>query len=239
MIRALASLFLFLLACTDPASAEPVTLHVGPWQLRGDLALAPGAGRAPAALLLNKAAGDRRAYEGLARELARRGVSSLRLDLRAHGESINAGKFVPGTPDAADILDGTADDVAAAIAFLQKDKRIDPARLAVVGSSYSAEAMAEEARRSRRYVRAYVALSPGSFSEDSARAIDPSGAKWLVTRSAREKSAAVKAAVDRVQSLSKRGEVRVLDAGTHATDVLAEVPETEARIAEWIAAALR
>jgi len=190
MIRALASLFLFVLACADPASAEPVTLRVGPWQLRGDLALAPGAGRAPAALLLNKAAGDRRAYEGLARELTRRGVSSLRLDLRAHGESINAGKFVPGTPDAADILDGTADDVAAAIAFLQKNRRIDPGRLAVVGSSYSAEAMAEEA-------------------------------------------------VDRVQSLSTRGEVRVLDAGTHATDVLAEVPEIEARIADWIAAALR
>lgn len=221
------------------AADRPATLSVGPWVLHGDLVIAPGHGRRPAALLLNKAAGDRHAYVGLARELARRGVSSLRLDLRGHGESVNAGKFVPGAPDAADLLDGTPADVVAAIRFLQADGTVDGSRLAVVGASYSGEAMAEAARQAGDYARAYAALSPGSFSEESAQAIDRSGAKWLVTRSAREKSAAVRTAIDRVQAQSRTGEVWVLDGSTHATDVLAEVPGFEARLADWITAALR
>ena len=206
--------------------------------VRADFLQAAGKGRRPAALLLHKAAGDRRAYEGLARALARRGISSLRLDLRGHGESINAGKFVPGGDNATAVLEGTEADVVAGLAFLEEQPWVDKSRLAVVGASYSGEAMAAAARQSGRYAKAYVALSPGSFSAESAAAIDRSGAEWLLTRSARERSPAVKAAVDGAGVASMRVQTWVLEASGHATDVLAEVPGLTDRIADWIGATL-
>ena len=216
----------------------PVVISSGQWRLRGDFVRAEGAGRHPAALLLNKAGGDRTAYQTLATELARRGISSLRVDLRGHGESTNAGRFVPGTPGATAILEGTPDDVTAALTFLQADPTVDRHRLVVVGASYSAEAMAEAARASRHYAAAYVALSPGNFSETSAAAIDTSGARWLVIRSARETSPSVKAATQMVRDHSKSAQLWVLDASTHATDVLTDVAELPSRLADWIAAAV-
>ena len=67
-----------------------VTITSEGWTLSGDFT--PGApGRAPAVLLLNGAARDRSAYSSLARLLAVRGIGSLRIDLRGHGESINLG----------------------------------------------------------------------------------------------------------------------------------------------------
>lgn len=224
----------------DRAAAESsVTIRSGQWRLRGNFLTVAAAGRHPAALLLNKANGDRTAYQYLATQLARRGISSLRIDLRAHGESTNLGRFMPNAPDAGTILQGTSDDVTAALRFLRSSPIIDSQRVAVVGASYSAEAMAEAARATRHYAKAYVALSPGDFSETSADAIDGSGARWLVIRSARERSPAVKAAVDMVAARSTSVQLWMLDAASHATDVLAELPGLPARLADWIAAALR
>jgi hypothetical protein len=57
--------------------------------------------------------------------------------------------------------------------------RVDPARLAVVGSSYSGEAMME-AGRATGWAAAYVGLSPGSLSDESIAAIDRERLPWLL-----------------------------------------------------------
>ena len=79
----------------DNATEVRVVVPNDGWELVGDLRLPASQQAAPAVLMLNKAADDRTVYEALAVHLANKGVASLRLDLRGHGESINLGRFVP------------------------------------------------------------------------------------------------------------------------------------------------
>ena len=216
------------------ARDQPVEIASDAWQLKGDFRRGVGFGRRPAVLLLNKANGNRQGYAGLASELALRGMSSLRLDLRAHGESVNKGRFVPSAEGSVALLDGSEADVAAALAWLRAREDVDRERIAVVGASYSAEVATDAARRQGRFAQAYAMLSPGSLSEESARGIDGSGARWLVVRAARERSPSVKAAADRVAIFSRTAELRVLDSDKHATDMLESVPELSPWLAYWL-----
>ena len=222
----------------NPVPAQRVELAVGEWKLFGDFRRAERAGAAPAVLLLNKANGDRTAYAALASGLAARGISSLRLDLRGHGESINGGRFVPGGPAATDLLAETWRDIAAALAWLAKQPGVDSASLGIVGASYSSEAAMEALRQTKEPIAALVHLSPGSLSEDSAAAADASGARWLLVRTQRERSPSVRNAAAMLDEHSQRAEIWTLDGEGHATDMLAEVPGLKPRLADWLAAAL-
>ena len=166
-----------------PVETE-VTIDSEGWALAGDLRMPSANQLAPAVLLLHRAAGTRQEYAALAWLLGQRGVASLRVDLRGHGESINRGRFLPDNREASISLDDTPADIVAAHRFLAAQAGVDASRIAIVGASFSGEMMAEAARRTR-YAQAYVALSPGSFSETSIRAIDPSAVPWLFI-SARE-----------------------------------------------------
>jgi dienelactone hydrolase len=84
-------------------------------------------------------------------------------------------------------LIGSNNDVTAAVSYLRSVKEIDRTRIAFVGASFSGEQMAIAARKSG-YGKAYVELSPGSFSRESINAIDASGAAWLFVRSADERN---------------------------------------------------
>lgn len=212
-----------------------IEIPSGVWKLQGNFKLGNGNGPRPTVLLLNKANGNRQAYETLATELARRGVNSLRIDLRGHGESINAGKFVPfDEANNAKIFIDEYTDVVAAMQWLRSRNDVDQTRLAVVGASYSAEVAVDAARREGKFAKAYALLSPGSLSEESAKGIDPSGARWLVIRAAKERSPSVKAAAERVAALSTASEVRVVDSDKHATDLLESVPELTPWLAYWL-----
>jgi dienelactone hydrolase len=215
------------------AGETRVVLESDGWQLVGDLILPPGAGPAPAVLMLNKADGNRTAYEGLARLLAERGIASLRIDLRAHGESTNLGRFVPGD---ATWLAGSERDVTVAHEFLREHAAIDGDRIGVVGGSYSGESMAV-AGRNHRYAQAYVALSPGSFSDQSLAAIDPSGVPWLFVTSREDRF--LQGFELEVDSASSTAEMVVLSGAGHASDLLTMYPELPERVADWLAARLR
>ena len=68
----------------------------GDWELIGDLVIPNTEEKPPVVLLLNKANGNREVYRTMANYLSDRGIASLRLDLRGHGESTNVEKFIPG-----------------------------------------------------------------------------------------------------------------------------------------------
>lgn len=215
------------------AGETRVVLESDGWQLVGDLALPGGNSRGPAVLMLNQADGTRTAYEGLARLLAERGIASLRIDLRAHGESTNLGRFVPGD---ATMLAGSERDVAAAHAFLRSHARIDGNRIGIVGASYSGESMAQAGRASG-YAQAYVALSPGSFSGESLAAIDPSGVPWLFVQSRDERF--LQGFELQVAGASATAEMTILPGSGHASDLLALNPDLPGQVAEWLAEHLR
>lgn len=214
---------------TQAHETNRVVLSSDGWRLIGDLSLPTGARHAPAVLMLNKAAGDRTVYEPLAVSLAGRGIASLRIDLRGHGESINMGRFVPGEPA---LLVGSEDDVAAAHEYLRSHPRIDGSKVAVVGGSYSGEAMAE-AGREYGYAQAYVALSPGSFSERSFATIDSTGIPWLFVKSRDERFLVGFEAT--LLEMSETAEIIIVPGAAHASDLLVDHPDLVDRLAVWLA----
>ncbi len=212
-------------------SERTVEIPSNGWVLVGDLKIPRSKQPVPVVLMLNKANGTRRSYEAMAEQLADRGIASLRLDLRGHGESTNKGKFGPpfDAPMQA-LVDGSDQDVLAAIAFVRTAKGIDQARIGVIGASYSGEEMAVAARRSG-YAKAYVALSPGSFSEESIKAIDTSGSSWLFVRSADERH--LKGLHEDIRKISKLAQLFEVAGDKHATEMLASTPLLNEMIAVW------
>ena len=217
---------------TGSAESRTVRIKSGAWQLVGDLVLPPQKGKVPAVLMLNKANGDRRAYEALAWALAKRGIASLRIDLRAHGESDNLARFGPPFDEKMRaLLVGSDEDVTAATAFLSRLPEIDAKRIGVVGASYSGEQMAIAGRKSS-YAKAYVALSPGSFSDESIAEIDRSGIPWFFIRSVDE-IALMKEVFDAVRKGSKNARTMRVPGKAHASDLLSEHQELNEMIAVW------
>jgi alpha-beta hydrolase superfamily lysophospholipase len=225
----------FLRAARTPPAVDPavrtITVHSDGWELRGDLVL-PSVQPAPLVLMLNKAAGSRAVYVDLAHQLAERDIASLRLDLRGHGESTNRGRSIPSVREAGLVADPHR-DIAAALAHIRTLNGVDTARVAIVSASYSGEAVAEAFRTGAR-ARAVVALSPGSFSEASAVAIDSSGVAWLFVRGDQENF--VKEWLDqRIRAHSRTSEVWVLPTGSaHASDLLLAGAALSARLADWL-----
>ncbi len=203
------------------------------WSLVGTYRVSRGTAPVPAVLLLNGAARDRRAYAELAQELAQRGIGSLRIDLRGEGESINLGRFEPGVRNP--MLADADRDVVAALRWLRERPEVDTARIGILGASYSGEAMAAAARQGV-VASAYVALSPGSFSEESMRAIDSMGRPWWFVASRNERFA--HAVVSRIPSVSRTARVTMVDGTSHASDILSPHFVLNAEIADWFAAKL-
>lgn len=164
---------------------EVVKIAVDGWELKGELIVPDRSERVPAVLLLHGAAKTRARHAGLARELAARGIASLRLDLRAHGESTNKGTFRQPWADHRYLLDGTERDIVAALELLVADPRIDRDRIGTVSASYSGE-FAAKALTVSAAGKAHVSLAPGSFSDESILAIDPSGEPWFFVRAEEE-----------------------------------------------------
>ena len=127
-------------------------------------------------------------------------------------------------------------DVAAAHQYLKKHDRIDPNRIGMVGGSYSGEEMAEAGRK-HGYARAYVELSPGSFSEASITGIDSSGVAWLFIVSRNEWH--LREITASVQARSNTVELIIVPGAEHATRILEARPEMAERIAVWLTQHLR
>lgn len=205
------------------------------WNLIGDLTKPSSKGVFPAVLMLNKAADDRHVYKDLAMHLAKRGIASLRLDLRGHGSSTNLGKFIPYKNNPDPLIWDAEQDVIAAFKYLKAHPNIDSTKLGSVGASYSGEEMAEAGRLSG-YVQAYVELSPGSFSDESINGIDSSGVPWLFIVSRNERH--LTEVTQLVRENSKEVELLVIPGTHHATRILENYNGMAERIAVWLASKL-
>ncbi len=114
-----------------------IVLEHDGWQLVGDLLLPIAEHSVPAVLLLNQAAGNRTVYKMLANHLADKGIASLRLDLRGHGESTNVGRFVPGESQSRKFIWEADADIVFAHEYLLSHSATDTDRIGIVGASYS------------------------------------------------------------------------------------------------------
>jgi dienelactone hydrolase len=223
-------------SATDGTRFRDTTIAIvsGDWKLAANFTHPEGrAARVPAVLMLNKANGNRQVYAWLARELARRGIASLRLDLRGEGESATIASFVPYVRNVA--LERAEDDVVAAMRWLRGQAAVDSARIGVVGASYSGEVMAL-AQRASATASAYVALSPGSLSTQTIDEIDDRRVPWWILRSRDERF--VRDVMEAARTRSRTARVTEVPGRAHATDMLISNPNLNARIADWLAQVL-
>ena len=168
------------------------------------------------AILLHKATGNRSAYAQMAETMAGSGITSLRIDLRGHGDSTNIGTFDPDIsrffaqddPAVAanfELIRAGDRDIIAALYWLRAQPEYADLSLIMMGSSYTGEEMAK-AGAEFGYADVYVALAPGNFSEDSIRAIDG----------------------------SESAEIWVLPGEGHATDLFDANPKLHLQLLDWI-----
>jgi dienelactone hydrolase len=234
-----ATLLLFSAGSNGLPVDERVVLESDGWRLVGDWRRAPPESEpAPAALLLHRAAGSRREHVELAEALAKRGVDSLRLDLRGNGDSVNLGRFEEPYAENLSILENTYEDIDVALRWIKAQPGVAKDRLAAVGASYSGEAIGEALRRGGERASAYVILSPGSFSDESIDAVDASGSAWLFIRTSEESETSlpfIDAVFEALASHSKSAEIRVIPGAGHATRIFEEHPFIVEEIAGWLA----
>lgn len=229
-----------MMAATPTDKADRVRIVNDGWTLYGEWRTPDKMGAYPAALLLHRAAGSRAEYDALGEALAERGVASLALDLRGHGESDNLGRFEPPYGENLHINENTHLDVAAALQWLSDRDSVDAMRLGVVGASYSGE-KAAIAFRSGVRAAAYVMMSPGSFSQESIDAIGEADAAWLFVRTQDESPAAkqfIDAIHDELKVTAPQAETIVYPGAGHATLIFETQPQAVDDIADWLAAAL-
>jgi dienelactone hydrolase len=233
--------FVWLLLAATWAD-DRVVLKSDGWELVGEWRAPERGDAVPAALLLHRAAGSRAEYAELAEALAARGVASLRLDLRANGESVNLGRFEEPYTENLKFLEGTNGDIDVALRWVKSRPLIAPERVAVVGASYSGEAVGASLRNGGEKAAAYVILSPGSFSDESIAEVDRSGAPWLFFRTVEESPASLEfidAVFEALERDSRTAEVRVLEGHGHATRMFDTRPLLVGEIADWLATRLR
>ena len=232
------TLFLLLIAASANAqttnySQTQVIISNDGWELKGDLLLVESKTKTAIVLMLNKANGDRRSYEPLAQLLAENNISSLRLDLRGHGESINKGKFIPfdSLNNSKINLDDTYTDIIAAHRYLFSIKQVDTNKIGMIGASYSGEEMLISARNFKK-AKCYIAISPGSLSTESIDSIDRYKASMLFIKSMDEKS--MQRFEEKVFASSKRAQILIVSGKSHATDILLTNPEISELITDWL-----
>ncbi len=213
---------------------EEVTIVNDGWQLKGNLILMQSKEKFPIVLLLNKANGDRKAYEFLAGKLAQRNISSLRIDLRGHGESTNKGRFIPfdSLNNINLNLENGYTDIIAVYKYLLSLAEIDSNRIGIVGASYSGEQMMIASRKFK-YAKSYIVLSPGSFSDESILEIDSIKTNTLFIKSYEEKS--MQGFEADVFAKSRKAQIYVVAGKIHATDILLAYPNVNFLIADWLA----
>jgi hypothetical protein len=230
----------FLLLITSSSFAQElnyvekkITLTNDGWELKGDLILVKSKIKSPVVLMLNKANGDRKSYETLAKLLVQKNISSLRLDLRGHGESVNKGKFIPfdSLNNAKINLDESYTDIIAGHKYLLSINEVDTNKIGIIGASYSGEEMMISSRKFK-IARSYIALSPGSFSDQSIAGIDSCNTSMLFIKSMDERS--MQGFEKEVFAKSKKAQFLIVAGKIHATDILLSYPETCQLIADWL-----
>lgn len=150
---------LLLLPAAEALSAAPTPVRFQTpdgWRIAG-LYRPPATGR-PVAIMAHGVAAGKNEWEPLAAELAKRGIGSLAIDLRGHGDSQEGPS---GRTDYKDFF--TTDewaraqsDIESAAAFLQK-QGVPASRIIYIGASIGANL----ASLARPAPRCLVLLSPG------------------------------------------------------------------------------
>ena len=154
-----------LVSAAQPVVRDMSLTSADGYVIKGTLTVPPNAGPRPVVILAHQFRSDRSGWQPLTGLLNAKGIATLALDLRGHGESTwRAGQQVPVTDDfmaSAEAVgfDRIPADLAQAAAWVRKQPRIDPRRLGLAGASVGAYSVLLAAPAVHPV--AVLALSPG------------------------------------------------------------------------------
>lgn len=216
-------LMVFAVATTSAEEVVVVQTDDG-WQLVGTLNIPDGNGPLPAVLLCHQFNSNRSIYDRLAVELAARGIASLRLDGRGHGNSTNKGGI------STEFILTSWPDVAAALECMRNHPRIDGARIGTVSASYSGESVVHAARENHR-AAANVVLSSGRMTGESIEALKTLPGKWWFIAAADDPEAMTR--MRQAAAAREGSELKMFGTGGHGTGLFRSHPELVRQIADW------
>ncbi len=181
----------------------------------------------PVAIMVHGVAAGKGEWEPLAVELERRGIGSLAIDLRGHGESLQgpSGKTDFQNFDATGEWAQAERDIEAAAAFLKKHG-IAASRIGYIGASIGAN-LVSSAKPKPRFL---VLLSPGVDYRGVRLASPPKGVPTLVAASPAD-SYAFESSQD--LTASAKGAVFLTARQGHGAQMFAD-PEFFQKLIDWI-----
>jgi len=197
-----------------------------------------GEGDRPAVLLVHMLAKDRHTFDELQVKLAEKGISSLSIDLRGHGDST-----ADGTLNYANFsLDewrAVSNDLKAGLEFFRTTDNIDDRLTAIVGASIGANLAAiltadELTENPRVAPKALVLLSPGrNYKEFSPleRGRELRTIPVLIVSSPGDTGSY---ATSQALSQASKGELKEFEGDGHGTDLFESHPELLDEIAVWL-----
>lgn len=191
-----------------------------------------------AAILLHQYPSTRQSWGDIQRILATRGIASLAIDLRGHGESIKG-------PDGIQ-LDyqvfkneehaSSIHDVRGAYEWIQT-RGIERDRIVAVGASIGAN-LALNFLSEEPHMPAAAAISPGEEYHgvntfENAEYISPHQSVWIVSSSDDEKSYIASEQLDKMIVSEQKVFERLKEAG-HGMDVFTKNPKLMEQMADWL-----
>jgi len=190
----------------------------------------------PAMLLLHQCNMDRRAWDGLAKDLADAGVHVLAIDYRGYGES--GGEHFTDMAQRRPVMEQKwPGDVDAAFAYLLAQKGIDKSRAAAGGASCGVTQSSNLATR-RHDIKALMLLS-GTASE-AARAYLAATPTLAVFGAASEGDASAAKGIKEAVAASKNSQstLKIYAGSEHGVPMFLKNPELEPMIVSWMKAQL-
>ena len=218
---------------TDNALSQsyPISLNTEGWEIHGILTLPENQPEKYPVVIMTHTmwGGNKSEYDKTAETFADRGIASLRIDLRGHGDSINKGKLERGDVNPELVFEAWP-DIIAAHNFIKTHPAIDSTKIGFIGASYSGDLVAK-AGRNYEFGDAYVILASGMFSSESMIWMRYSDADWLHIVAKDDHTFAPKT----VGLIRDRNwaETIFFESGGHATAMLENIPGLNEQLAEW------
>ena len=196
-----------------------------------------------AAVLIHMMPATRSSWTLLEGALSKRGIGSLAIDLRGHGESVetNDGTKIDYRKFSDDEHQSSVFDVAGAVEWIRK-RGIDVSRIVLIGASVGANLAVRELASEPR-LRGAVLLSPGeayngmNVREDAQNLLPDQGVFITSSEDDMESYAASRALYDEAPVTLKTF-VPYKKSG-HGTNMFSTDPALTEKIAEWLLEAIR
>jgi dienelactone hydrolase len=201
-------------------------------RIGGTLAI-PGneKGDFPAVILIHEGESDRREWDGFFAKVLEQEMVVLSYDIRGHGTSDEVADLdsLYNDPNQA------PRDLLAAVAFLQSDRRVDPARLGIVGASLGGNLAC--VGNSEMGVKSAVVLSAKTSAAQNLAGKDDLDLRSVFTIAAEgdDEGRRVQWAEELHEKTCEPRKIRIVaNSSAHGVKIMEEFPEVADEILEWL-----